>query len=169
MKMFNKTDCEYKNGYIVCGDEIMAIDNEVVDLFNKLENDIQKAAFEKRNCGPLPCYREPGQFVRETEHGYTLPEISVETPRIDKKIEEAQAIMEEIDAMNTADEINEYISGIKPVMLFVQDEFIVPCESESAHRFDLPTIGNPLELTKSELVEFVTGMFIDVDDTVSEE
>lgn len=159
MKMFNKSDCEYKGGYIVCNGEVVAVDNEIVDLFNKLEEDVQRARFEAENCGPLPCYKEPGQFARKTEHGSVFPHVTVSTPTFDKMADRAIKMMDEIDEMAKADRVNDYFEGIVPLLMFVNDEFIVSGEQGVQHRFDLPTLGDPLKIDKDTLSEFVIDMF----------
>ncbi len=160
MKMFNKAECEYKGGYIVSNGEVVAIDNEIVDLLNKLEDDLQRAKFEDENCGPLPCYQEPDEFVRVSEHGKMFPIVQAITPELDEMAEHAIKLMDEVDKMADAERINEYFAGIKPLILFVNEEFIVSGEQGNQHRFDLPTVGNPLELDKDKLNELVIDMFI---------
>lgn len=160
MKMFNKSDCEYKGGYIVCDGEVVAVDNEVVDLFNKLEEDVQRAQFERGNCGSLPCYKQPDKFVRKTEHGSIYPHVTASTPTLDKMADRAIKMMDEIDEMAKADRANDYFEGIEPLLLFVNDEFIVSGEQGVQHRFDLPTLGDPLMIDKDTLSEFVIDMFV---------
>lgn len=160
MKMFNKSECEYKGGYIVNSGEVVAIDNKIVDLFNKLEEDVQRAEFERTSCGPLPCYQEPDKFARMSEHDNKIMSfVSCETPELDKLVEQGIKIMDELDSMANAAKINEYFDGIKPLIMFVDEEFIVSGEQSTQHRFDLPTIGNPLELNANKLSEFVIGIF----------
>ena len=159
MKMFDKKQCEYKGGYIVCDDEVVAIDNEIVDLFNKLEEDIQRAKFEAENCDPLPCYKEPGKFERITERGAIMPVASAPTPTLDKMAEKTMKILDELDDVANASRVNDYFAGIVPVIEFVNDPFIVSCENGTQHRFDLPTVGNPLELDRDKLSELVIRMF----------
>lgn len=158
MKMFNKADCEYKGGYIVCGDKVVAVDNEVVDLFNKLEEDIQRANHNRGIFGGMPAV-EPAPFHRQTERGNVYPHIEAETPELDKAADVAIKIMDELDAVADAEKCNEYFTGIHPLILFVNDDFIVAGEQATQHRFDLPTIGNPLELDKDKLSDLVMGMF----------
>lgn len=159
MKMFDKAQCEYKGGYIVCDDEIVAVDNEIVDLFNKLESDIQRSRFEASNCGELPCYKEPGEFVRVSEYGRIMPHVEAKTPELDALAEHTLKLMDEIDAMGDADRTNEYFGGIKPLIQFVNDKFIVSGDQATQHRFDLPTVGNPLELDVESLSKLVMEMF----------
>lgn len=158
MKMYNKSECEYKGGYIVCEGKVVCVDNEVVDLFNKIEEDIQRAKFERESCGPLPCYKEPAEFTRTTEHD-KIPHIEAATPTLDAAEEKAVKIMDEIDAIADAKKINDYFGSIGPVIMFVNDEFIVSGEHAAQHRFDLPTIGNPLELDKGGLADLIVSMF----------
>jgi hypothetical protein len=68
--------------------------------------------------------------------------------------------MEEIDAMEGADKANDYFAGIHKLIMFVNDEFIVSGDQATQHRFDLPTVGNPLELDKDDLADFVMSMFV---------
>lgn len=157
MKMINKADCEYKGGYIVCNGEIVCIDNEVVDLFNKLDTDVQRAQFEATHR--RPAVEQSEEFKRETEHGKIYPIVKADTPTLDKAAEKALKMMDELDAMADAEMANEYFDGIKPLIMFVNDEFIVSGEQATQHRFDLPTIGNPLEMKKEDLSDWVLNIF----------
>jgi hypothetical protein len=156
-KMIEKKDCEYKGGYIVHEGQVVNVDNEIVDLFNKLEEDVQRAEFE---AGEENIELKPKRkFARKTERGDVYPSIEADTPTIDKKIEEAKAIMDEIDATEVADKINRYFKSIHPLVLFVNDDFVIECEQGIQHRFDLPTIGNPLAIDKAKLGDIVVDMF----------
>ena len=158
MKMFDKKNCEYKGGYIVCDDKVVCIDNEVVDLFNKLEEDIQRAKFEAVNQVLEPVALD-FEFKRKTERGDIYPRVHAETPELDAMAERAMKVMDEVDEMAAAEKVNDYFDGIEPILLFVNDEFVVSGEQAVQHRFDLPTIGNPLELDKDKLSDLVIGMF----------
>lgn len=157
MKMYKKAECEYRNGYIVKGDEIICIDNEIVDLLNQLEYDYQKAMFEKANT--IPPMPEAPEFGFVTERGKVFPHVHASTPKLDEVVETTMKIMDELDASNMADACNEYFEGIEPVLLFVNDGYVVDCEQAVQHRFDLKNIGNPLELDKDKLADFVIKMF----------
>lgn len=160
MKMYNKSECEYKGGYIVTADnEIVSVDNEIVDLFNKLEEDIQRSKFNEVNKVLQPITPD-FEFSRQTEHGEIYPTVSANTPELDAAADKAIKMMDEIDAMSAAEKANEYFDGIHPLFMFVNDEFIVSGEQAAQHRFDLPVIGNPLELDKDKLSEFVIDMFV---------
>lgn len=157
MKMINKADCEYKGGYIVCNGEIVCIDNEIVDLFNKLEEDVQRATFEANKQPVVAVFNE--EFARKTEHGKIMPFVKASTPELDNVVDKTMKIMDELDACASAELANEYFAGIKPLIMFVNDEFIVSGEQATQHRFDLPTIGNPLNISKDDLADWVIGLF----------
>lgn len=157
MKMINKKDCEYKGGYIVCNGEVVCVDNEVVDLFNKLEEDVQRAQFEANKQPAIAVSDE--KFARKTEHGKIMPIVKASTPELDNVVDKTMKIMDELDACASAELANDYFAGIKSLILFVNDEFVLSGEQATQHRFDLPTIGNPLELTKDDLSALVIGMF----------
>ena len=157
MKMFDKSECEYKGGYIVCDGKVVCVDNEIVDLFNKLDVDIQRAQYESKRCLNLDASVD--EFAPKSEHGAIYPVIEADTPELDKMAEQAMKLMNEIDAMADASKINEYLDGIHPLIMFVNDEFIVSGEQATQHRFDLPTVGNPLELDKDSLANLVMSMF----------
>lgn len=158
MKMFNKSECEYKGGYIVCDGKVVCIPNEVVDLFNKLEEDVQRKQHEASVFGGMPAV-EGMPFVRKTERGEVFPLVQADTPELDALAEKTMKIMDEVDAMADAAKANEYFESIHPLIMFVNDEFIVSGEQATQHRFDLPTIGNPLEVTKENLSDLVMSLF----------
>ena len=171
MKMFNKSECTYKGGYIVCNDEIVGIDNEIVDLFNKLETDIQEAEFKRIECIKCPgkLLADKDSFHRKSEFGARIPRMSVKTPLMDAKFKESMELMEEIDNVDNSEKANEYFEGIMPLIEFVNDPFIVECAQPSQHRFDLPTVGNPLEVDPETLVKLVAGIFFNLDDEDEDE
>ena len=159
MKIYNKNDLTYKNGYIICDDKVVSIDNEIVDLLNKLDTDIQRAEWRQaKSDNAHEAWKEAmSQFEPKSE--FTLPEIGAETPVLDAKIEEAKMLMDDIDAKAYAAQANDYLAGIKPVVLFVQDDSVVEFEQPTQHRFDLPVVGNPLELDGESLALLVCRVY----------
>lgn len=157
MKMFDKNECEYKGGYIVCEGQVVCIDNEIVDLFNKLDTDVQRAKFEAAHR-QAPVDQDEA-FAPKSEHGAIYPTIEAKTPELDKMAAKAVKLMDEVDAMESAARANEYFAGIHPLIMFVNDGFVVSGEQAVQHRFDLPVVGNPLELDKDKLSDIVLSMF----------
>lgn len=154
MKMIKKENCEYKSGYIVSGDEVVCIDNEVVALLNRLDIDAQRARFDRENKVEAHEYK---CFTPKSEHHVEVM-AGVETPKLDKFAEEALELMEEIDQLNNAEKVNIYLRGLGPVLSFIDEDYVLAIDQPKQLRFDLPTIGNPLELDFEKLSEIVVEM-----------
>ena len=159
MKIHNKNDLTYKNGYIIHGDEVVSIDNEIVDLLNKLDIDIQRSEWRQAKFEHAREAWKEAEEKFEPKSEFILPEVGAETPVLDAKVEETKLLMDEIDAKAYAAQANKYLAGIKPVVLFVQDDSVIEFEQPVQHRFDLPTIGNPLELTDETLALLVCRVY----------
>lgn len=157
MKMYKKKELSYKNGYIVKDGKVIGIDNEVVDLINQLEEDYQRALWNKAH--PAKPAVETPEFEFVTEHGDIYPNIVPETPYLDKAVKESMEIMKDIDAISTAQNVQYYLEGIQPVINFVNDKRVVSFNQENQHRFDCKLLGNPLKLDKNTIAEFVMQMF----------
>lgn len=159
MKMYKKSKLSYENGYIVKNDKIVGIDNEVVDLLNRIEHDYQVARWRK-NHPAIPATEVP-PFEFETDRGEVFVSFESDTPALDEALALSMAIMDDLDAVSTAEQLNHYFEGIQPVINFVNDERVVSFNQNTQHRFDLKYLGNPLELTKEKLVELISEMFVD--------
>ena len=153
MKMYNKSDLAYKNGLLVNKEgDVVAIDNAVVDLANELETRIQKARY--LNAQPVAVVAPSlNGFKRQSENSLNL--FVCETPALDKTIDEAMELMSDIDSMETTEMLNNQLQGYADLVYFVRDDSVVDCQQGTPHRFDVPTLGNPLEWTKDSLLEFI--------------
>lgn len=160
MKMYKKKDCKYKDGYIVCGGKVLSIDNKIVDLLNELEDWIQRSCYDdvkQKICDFCSVKRK--EFHRVSEHGKIYPTIIPNTPDLDKAVEQTMAIMEDLDAIAAAEKMNDLVKRLAPVFEFAASKTIVSGDQAVQHRFDLPTIGNPLKLTPQDIADHVTGLF----------
>lgn len=157
-KMYNKNELKYKGGYIVKGDDVIAIDNEIVDLFNKLDTDVQYAKFLAMKES-FQVDTSDMEFFRATERGNVYLHVEFDTPNLDEFASKTEAMMDEIDNLNKAEMMNEYLQTIKPLLIFANDNFVIAAEHGVPHRFDLPAIGNPLELTREDIGNLVISMF----------
>ena len=153
MKMIEKKDCEYRGGYIVHDGEVVGIDPAIVTRLNAVETELQRNRFCKAEGKVVPV--EPAEFERKSEHGVTMPHVKAETPELDKMAEQALKIMDEIDDDNRAAEINGYFARLKDVFAFIDDDCIVSTATDALPRFDLPTLGNPLELTVDKVAKAI--------------
>ena len=158
IKMYKKKNCKYKNGYITHKGKVVSVDNKVVDLFNKLEEDMQRAMFERQN--EQHCYCAPVQELRrKTERGNIVPTFNVDTPELDEAIDKSMLIMNELDTVSKAKEMEAYLRKMIPLIEFMEDKEIVSTDQAVQHRFDLPTIGNPLNMNKETLSSCVSIVF----------
>ena len=155
MKLFKKEDCKYIDGYIVCGDEVVGVSLPVVRQLNKLETDLQRALHaEKHKVEPV----EVTPFVRQHE-GDSRIVITPVTKSLDEAIDKAKDIMDDLDLLEAASAMNDYLADIESAVAWVQSENIVSMQSGMVERFDLPMLGNPLELDEGSIVEAVGSLF----------
>lgn len=159
MKMYNKEELEYKGGYLVAGDKVVGLDNNLVRMLNELEEDYQFAKFT-RTKEMLTLPNPTMEFRRKSERGKIMPTIEVKTPELDAVVEKSVKMMDELDAVSSATIANEYIEKIMPLIMFAADPFVVSVDQPSQERLDLLCVGNPLELTKEKIVDMVTEMFM---------
>lgn len=145
MKLYKKESLTYKDGYLITGDgDVVAIDNEIVDLANTLEERVQRASFlddQPEFCaGP-----DLTQFKRMSE--FEDYSVDVITPLADMEARRSVMLMDELDNANAGNKVNEDIAGLQPLLQFAAGDSVMAVENAAPHRFDLPALGNPLELT----------------------
>ena len=162
MKIYKKEELEYKNGYIVKGDDVIVVDPAVVCQANELESRLQKACHDYgvRDAKEklLQSLHQNEEFNRVSEHGPKI-KFKVDTSHLDKAVEEAEAIMDELDSLAEADKALAIIDEYEVLLKFINDDFVVSCDNAKLVRFDLPIIGNPLELSADDFVDTVCALF----------
>lgn len=159
MKMYDKKDLRYQNGYLVKGEEIVSVDNEVVDLFNQIDIDIQHTRFNRARKTKSDMISEIFDHDFTPKSEYAKPVIDLETPSLEAKTKETMEILRELDGLEAKDKINNRLDGLRPVTRFVLDDFIVETEQPTQHRFDLPTLGDPLKLSIDDIIELVVEIY----------
>lgn len=151
MKIYKKSELEYKNGYLVKDNEVICIPNEIVFAANQLEKDVQRAIFKRNNSIQL---KEPEKFVFKSER-HKYPTVYADTPELDRAVEKAEAIMSELDDMAQAERATDYARDIQPLIDFVRNEEFVEADQPHQFQFDCATLGNPLELTDDDVLGFI--------------
>lgn len=166
MKVYPKNELTYKNGLLVTADgDVVCLDNEIVDMANELETRIQKASYLNAQPEATKAPSLDG-FERKTET--TVTTFVKETPLMDKKVEDTLALMEELDNAVVTDKLNEQVKNLTPLVYFVKEDDVLSVEHAAPHRFDVPTMGNPLTWDEDKLMAFVAmsnGLSI-VDDEI---
>lgn len=152
-KIYKKENCEYIGGYIACGDEVVGVPAAIVLKLNKLDTDLQMAEHRRANT-VKPVEVKP--FVRKHE-GVSLIELTASTPALDRKIAEAEALMDDLDSLDVTNQANDYLANLADVVDWLESDYIV--ESVTTSKFDLPVVGNPLDLSAGELVDMVASLF----------
>lgn len=154
MKIYNKDNLHYKNGmFVTDSGDIIGIDSEIVDLANELETKYQRAVWLETQ--PAPCLGPNfSEFERLSEFDMD-DEFKVETPIMDKRTEESIKYMEELDMKILNDSMNEQLRGMKPLVMFVEDDSVISFDVDKIHRFDCYMLGNPLDWTKDTIISAI--------------
>lgn len=157
MKFIKKSDLSYRNGYLVDAEgNVHQPDQKVVHDLNELEIELQRAAYlEAQKSKFVPADIEGKDFKPVSQHEYKA-KFDVKTPLLDKEIENSMALMDEIDKANVVTKVQQWIEDHEKLVTFLtNDEFI---ESGCTERFDLPSFGDPLELTLNEVVSTLAAI-----------
>lgn len=161
MKMYKKSDLTIIDGIIIDKDGNIITPNLcIVSQANRLETLKQQIEYLKDQPAAQPAPSLKG-FERESERE-TLTFVT-DTPAIDAKVDEAMAIMDEIDDMHSVEHANAMADDFAELIEFVSRDYVIDCD-EMVKRFDTPTLGNVLELTKIDIANIIaTACGMDVD------
>lgn len=162
-KFYSKSDLTFKSGYVVSADgDVVALPKGVARQLNDIEEMVQYAAWESEHAEEP---REEEEFKRASAFD-SKPVITVDTPALDKAVEESLAIKRDVDRKCCADKLNEIIETYKEAFDFCsEDDFV---EGDEVVRLDLPTLGDPLKLTVIKLASQIGGMAFDGEPIVNE-
>lgn len=165
MKMYDKMNLMYVNGLMVDSDgNVVAIDNAIVDMANELETRIQKAKYLEAQPEAVAIPTLDG-FERESE--FKLKKVECTTPVMDERVEESKKIMDELDSMFMTNKVNDDIDRYRDLLLFVKETTVVSAEHEAPHKFDVPTMGSPLDWDYDTMLDFIAlanGLKIETED-----
>jgi hypothetical protein len=127
-------------------------------MLNDLEEAVQRQAFDDMTkIGPMiDGIIGKAEFSRKSEHWNPAKVEAPETPELDKAAKKAITMMDELEQMAASERANKYLDKIRPAIDFAEDDCIVALDSASVPtRFDLPTLGNPLELGADDIIGWV--------------
>lgn len=165
MKIIEKSKLSFEEGYIVSKCEVVGVPDYVVNDLNAIETAIQQAAFLKAQPEGVaaPSLKD---FERKSAH--TLPTIErPETPLNDKKLADSLALIEELDAADSVEQVNAFITKHANLFEWVGNKKVIDYETTPV-KFDLPTLGNPLKLTTKDLTDhLMTLVGTEVDDVLA--
>lgn len=156
-KLVSKSDLSFKNGYII--DEtgtVMNLSFRVWEQLIDLEMMVQRAGFAKVH-GITDDNNEQvtmDDFVPVHRYKVTFGMVA-KTPLLDKKMDEAMQLMEEIENDQKAAQLTKALNEMPELLEFISSEYILVTSEGAPQRFDLAIIGNPLNLTLDSLEEIV--------------
>lgn len=151
-RIIKKNECEFIDGYIVKDGETVNLPANVRLLIERLELMLQQYKYLKgqKPYSPGPSL-EGFEFKSALHKGVAdLFEIP-ETPGLDAKLAEAFALMDEIDTMKAAKDLNDVIRKFEPLFEFASKDHFFEGMVSGAAPIDCITIGNPLELTVDQI------------------
>ena len=163
-KFYSKSDLIFKSGYVVNADgDVVALPKGVARQLNDIETMVQEGAWVSEH---EVDEKKPEEFVRKSAFG-SAPTVTVDTPLLDKKVEESMRLHEELEQQLCADKLNEVIAGFKETFAFCDEDSFI--EGDEVVRLDLPTLGDPLKLTAIGLTKLIGGtVFFDGEPVVHE-
>ena len=156
MKFMKKEKLTYKNGYLINEKgKIVMPDYDVVYQFNNLEEEFQRAMYLKAQPKAVAAPSMEG-WEKVSEHDVDVEDMFfAKTPTLDKKIEESIALMDDIDAANKVDKLRAISAEYPKVIEFINSKEIIVYE-DNEYRFDMATLGNPLEFTVEKFRKVVS-------------
>lgn len=159
MKAYKKSKLTYENGYIMKGNDVVAVDPTIVSQLNYIEEQYQKALFDGTRELATQSIAAIMDKEFELESERETLEFVVDTPHLDKAAKKTMKIMDEIDNCNHAAEANKFFKRINTTIQFVTSDKVIDTNADHVAQFDLPNLGNPLELDADKLMDFVNVIF----------
>lgn len=161
MKMYEKSSLSLLDGLLVAADgTVVAPDSKVIDQANELETLIQEAAYlmKQPNAAPAPSL---SGFERKSVFKIEKKYFTAETPALDKKVNEAMTLMDELDDATRVTDINNHIQHFADLVRFADADRIMCFEGDGCNRFDTPVLGDPLKLSADDVTDkiaFIHGV-----------
>lgn len=157
MKMYKKSKLSYKNGYLVTKKgKVVYPGSDIVKQLNKLEEDLQRTRHESKvkECSECLVGEE---FVQKSE--FKRPTVTPVTPNLDEAVEKAMDIVNDLDLIEASNKINKRFAEVNDLIQFALNDAVIEVPSLNLIQFDLPTIGNPLELTGDRIADIITEIY----------
>ena len=156
MKMYKKSELKLVDGLLLAPDgTVVSPVGNVVAQANSLDTALQKATYLQAQPKATPMPSLDG-FERKSCFS-TKHKFHVETPLIDGKSEEAIALMDEIDDLDRANQVNKFLDKFEELIRFADSDSVVCTDSDAMEVFDTPMIGDPLMLSGHDIA-CIAGM-----------
>lgn len=157
MKLVSKSELHIEDGYILDEeDNVLAIDRNIVRLFNKLDRELQKALYLQKQPKATPMPTLEG-FEEESELS-TPVESHANTPVLDEKIQESMALMDELEMLRHIDAIKKDFDFYQPIIDWADKDKTLVSDGLESCQVDTPFFkdyGGILKMTPQEIIQVV--------------
>lgn len=157
MKRILKSNLQYDDGYILDGDEIIALPAGIRCQLMALEGFVEHAAHEKK-VNDKPAAEDVKPF--EPSSIDVKARIKVDTPLLDKKEAEGKALIQEVKLQSLEKKINRELADMQPLINWAASDYVIINDGSLLFgdvRMCLPMIGDPLKLTVEDIVSWVVA------------
>lgn len=163
MKVYKKSKLTIENGLVLTKKgKVITLNPAVVKLANQLDLDLQKAMYLKAQPKATPAPSLKG-FKPKSERMWDDAQLIVETPLHDAELAHSIELMEELDNMTNAVELENRISDYQDLLEFASSHSVLSYDSNPIY-INTPELGNILELSAEEILEAITIAYIDCDE-----
>jgi len=155
IKMYRKSTLTLVNGLLVNQDnEIIMVDPAIINEANELETLLQKFSYinDQPEAQPMPTL---DGFRRKSISDKNDMFFVAKTPTLDEMAKRTMMMMDEIDGHNTAAEANKMLRQFSKLIDFVDSDTIVGMDGSELVKFDTPTLGSVLELTRKDVINVI--------------
>lgn len=155
MKLINKNDMRFENGYLLDKKGNIINDGCLVREVNDFALAMRLAGFIKDNQAVLTTKlaTQMPKFKDKDEKIIAIPEPSTEC--VDAQVNKTMAILDEMDDIKCHDEAQQFVDHFPVMCRFIKEESVpVNYDVAVAAKFD----ANPLELTEEIVIEYATFM-----------
>lgn len=160
MKLVSKSELHIEDGYILDKkDNVLAIDDNIVRLFNELDSELQKALYLQSQPKATPMPTLDG-FEEESELSSPI-EFHVSTPVLDNRIQESMALMDELDKLKHGKAIEKDLDHYRPIINWAdKDKILVVANTYGVDIVvDTPFFkdyGGILKMTPEEIIQVIS-------------
>lgn len=144
MKLYDKKELTFRKGMLVTKDgDALRIAGAITEQANALETKMQEQMFLNDQPEATPAPTLDG-FERKSIAKKKV-RVQCATPLLDEKIKNAEAFMDELDAVENANKIESAANKFIDLIEFAEDDFVLADVCGEPSIFDTPMLGNPLD------------------------
>ena len=155
-KFIKKSKCEFRNGYIVKKNKVIAMPIDVSMQLRRLELTFQQWQYLRNQPAARPMPSLDGFEFRSRLHNADYHVDCPPTPAIDARVEEALAFCEDVDRVADNRELNNLIDQYEQLLRWCDADEFIPGYDNS--ELDLAELGDPLTLESGDVIALLEMM-----------